>query len=74
MSFQSILPPEAFSGDGEPLPYECCDCEYGHLEGRRDEQGNFVVARIISTDPAAYLDTRYAPGAVVGNASCSLKQ
>lgn len=65
MSFQSILPPEAYFEGGEPLPMECCSCPYGHMEGRRDPQGNFVVARIISTDPAAYLDSRYAPGATL---------
>lgn len=57
----SILPPE--------LPQEspqavCIRCPYGYLEGVRDEAGGVIVSRIISTNPAAYLDPRFAPGQV----------
>lgn len=66
MSFQSIMPPEAYIEQTPPVPTECCPCPYGQMEGHRDPRGNFVVERIISTDPVAYLDCRYAPGAVLG--------
>ncbi|MCI8622717.1 MAG: hypothetical protein HFG26_03545 [Provencibacterium sp.] len=34
------------------------------LEGRRTPEG-FRVDRLLSTDPAAYLDARYAPGSLL---------
>lgn len=62
MSFQSILPPEALQPEQTLPPVEVQSCPYGKLEGYRDQKGKFVVSRILSTDPAAYLDSRYQPG------------
>lgn len=41
---------------------ECVCIRGGYLEGRREGDG-LVVSRLISTDPALYLDPQYAPGA-----------
>lgn len=65
MSFQSIVPPEALEAVSQLPQPEYCRCRYGQLAGHRDSRGNFVVERIISTDPAAFLDASLAPGSVV---------
>lgn len=65
MPFQSILPPEAFEHGVEQPALEVRSCKHGAVEGHRDERGGFVVARLISTDPMAYLDDGFAPGSVL---------
>lgn len=44
-------------------PVECLPFAKGYLEGTAGPEG-FLVRRVISTDPAAYLSPAYAPGAV----------
>ncbi|MEG2088213.1 MAG: YlzJ-like family protein [Angelakisella sp.] len=65
MSFQSIVPPEALELQTEPPKLEYRPCRYGQLAGHSDATGHFVVSQMISTDPTAYLDDRYAPGALL---------
>lgn len=48
----------------ENLEAVCVKCPYGYLEGVRDGEGGIIVSRMISTDPAAYLDPRFTPGQV----------
>lgn len=65
MSYQSIMPPEALEHNSPLPPVEVMSCSHGMLEGYRNDKGDFVVARLISTDPAAYLDSRYSPSSVI---------
>lgn len=65
MPFQTILPPEAYEDSSTIETFECINCVHGMLEGRYDRAGNFIVERLISTDPSAYLDARFAPSSVI---------
>jgi len=56
MPFELVFPHDA------PSPQLICVRE-GILECRADGAGHLSVSRLISTDPAAYLNPRYAPGA-----------
>lgn len=58
----SILPPEAYL-QSEPPKLCCMRCTHGFVFGSRDEEGHFILSRLISTDPSAYLDPRFCPGA-----------
>lgn len=65
MSFHTIIPTEALQ-EQPPVPeLVCIPCQYGFVSGTRDTQGKLVVSRVISTDPAAYLDPMFAPGQVL---------
>lgn len=64
MSFQSVVPPEALEHAAPLPPCELLLCPHGQLEGCRNAVGDFVVSRLLSTDPAAYLQLQYAPGAI----------
>ncbi|MDY4192547.1 MAG: YlzJ-like family protein [Oscillospiraceae bacterium] len=57
----TIVAEEFIWGGTEAQP-QCVCIRGGYLEGVR-EGDCLVVSRLISTDPALYLDPRYAPGA-----------
>ena len=64
MPIHSILPPEAFQ-EQEPRPATLCKpCRRGFAECLPLPDGRYRICRIISTDPAAYLDPEFFPGAV----------
>lgn len=56
MPANSIFPPE------ENSKRQCVPFAKGYLECTCGEDGGFVVERVISTDPSAYLDNRCTPG------------
>lgn len=58
----TILPTECLLPPEEPLRCECVSCPYGWVEGLRQPDGRLQVQRVISTDPAAYLDEAFMPG------------
>lgn len=60
----TVIPQQLLEEQGAVPQAVCVKCPYGYLEGARDAQGGVVVSRVISTDPAAYLDPRFAPGQV----------
>jgi len=61
----SVVPPELIFPCDAPLPQLICVRE-GIVECRADAEGRLAVGRLISTDPAAYLNPRYMPGARLG--------
>ena len=62
MTLHTIVP-ELLWADQPQMPEAVCvKCRYGYVQGHRDNQGGVVVSRIISTDPAAYLDPAFSPG------------
>lgn len=62
---QSILPEESLLPQTPPETPECISCPYGWVQGVRQPDGRLRVDRMISTDPAAYLDERFAPGGII---------
>lgn len=64
MPFQSILPPELLEQQIQLPPRECVSWKGGFLEGTRNEKGQLIIERILSTDPAAYLDPELSPGSI----------
>lgn len=58
----TILPPESLLPQSILPQCECVSCRYGWVQGVRQSDGRLAVQRIISTDPAAYLDEAIAPG------------
>lgn len=65
MPIHSILPPEAYLPQ-DPTPEQVCKrCPYGFVDCLPLPDGRLQVNRIISTDPAAYLDPAFAPGAIL---------
>ncbi len=64
MPFQSILPPELLEQPAELPPRECIPWAGGFLEGVRNDKGQLVIQRLLSTDPADYLDPRLSPGSL----------
>ncbi len=62
MPHHTIMPMEALEEQPPVQETECLPCRYGFVSGVRDAQGRLVISRIISTDPAAYLDPKFAPG------------
>lgn len=64
MPIHSVLPPEAYQEERTPLPREEKPCPYGLVDCTRLPDGRLQVDRLISTDPAAYLDPAFAPGEI----------
>ena len=64
MSIHSILPPEAYQEE-QPRPHGVeKTCPYGFVDCLSLPDGRLQIRRIISTDPAAYLDPAFAPGEI----------
>ena len=59
----TVIPPEMWEAPQSRPEAVCIRCSRGYLEGIRDSRGGLVISRLISTDPAAYLDPGLAPGA-----------
>lgn len=59
----TILPMEALLPAPEPVQSELRRCPYGWVQAVQMPQGVWQVSRVISTDPAAYLDPHFSPGA-----------
>lgn len=60
----SILPPEAYQQE-TPIPQAVCKkCRYGMVDCLPLPDGRLQITRVISTDPAAYLDPAFAPGEI----------
>ncbi len=60
----TVIPPELLEAAPALSQAVCVRCPYGLVEGIRDGRGGVTISRVISTDPAAYLDPRMAPGQV----------
>ena len=69
MPIHSILPPEAYEEASPPPATVCRACRWGFADCQPLPGGGWRIQRIISTDPAAYLDPEFQPGAVVPAAS-----
>ena len=65
MPIHSILPEEAYLPQDPPPEQVCKRCSYGFVDCLPLPDGRLQVNRIISTDPAAYLDPAFAPGAIL---------
>lgn len=64
MPIHSILPPEAYEKP-QSLPRRVEKaCPYGLVDCTPLPDGRLRIDRIISTDPAAYLDPAFAPGEI----------
>lgn len=68
MLFYSIYPLEVVLADEEETPPEVW--REVEVEGRKvlvtvDHRGEQVIARLLSTDPADFLDPRWTPGNVI---------
>lgn len=61
MLLYSIMPPEQIFASKNESTYEYRPLGTGLVQGVR-RNGHFVVERVLSTNPAHYLDPRYAPG------------
>ncbi|MCI8653590.1 MAG: hypothetical protein HFF11_07875 [Angelakisella sp.] len=64
MSIHSILPPEAYLEEQPPVERIEKPCPYGLVDCLPLPDGRLQISRVISTDPAAYLDPAFAPGAI----------
>lgn len=58
----TILPIEGLMPQDELPQCECVSCPYGWVQGVRQPDGRLSIERVISTDPAAYLDEGMTPG------------
>lgn len=63
MPIHSILPPEAYQPEDSRPECVCKRCRYGFVDCLPLPDGKLQISRVISTDPAAYLDPAFAPGA-----------
>ncbi len=61
----SILPPEAYQEEQPQAEHIQKLCPYGFVDCLPLPDGRLQVNQIISTDPAAYLDPAFAPGAIL---------
>lgn len=61
MFLHTIVPPEQIFPANGGEAYEYQNLHNSIVQGVR-ENGGFTVRRLISTDPAMYLDPRFAPG------------
>lgn len=64
MLIHSVMPNAWIMQDANQPQLECRSYNGRYLEGRT-ENGEFIVNRVISTDPKAYLDTKVTIGAVL---------
>ena len=71
MLLHTIIPPEAFAEQPASDMPMCVCCSKGFLEVNSDTNGNFTISRIISTDPAVYLDEKFSPGSIFSEALLS---
>lgn len=62
MILHSVVPQELIFPYRTPPAQLICVRE-GYVECRADSRGRLVVGRLISTDPFAYLNPRFSPGA-----------
>lgn len=62
MFIHSIVPAELIEDAYEPPEMKCVKCEYGFLELNHQADGGWAVNRLISTNPADYLNPTYNPG------------
>ncbi len=62
MPLYTIVPEEMWAEQPQTPQAVCVKCRYGYVQGYRNGQGGVIVSRMISTDPAAYLDPAFAPG------------
>ena len=63
MILYTILPAEQIFAEGAAPQCECVSLDGMILEGVKGPDG-LQISRVISTDPAVYLDSRYSPGQV----------
>ena len=63
MILHSIAPLSLLLPEGQEPLQETLPVNGALLQGRRVPEG-FLIDRLISTNPADYLDTRYMPGSV----------
>lgn len=71
MPFQTILPPEALQEPSAFPQAECRAYRSGFLLGTCGGDGRFTISRMISTDPADYLNPALMPGAVLPQSAFS---
>lgn len=64
MPIHSILPPEAYQEEAPVPQLVCKTCRYGFVSCRSLPDGRLQIDRVISTDPAAFLDPAFAPGEI----------
>ena len=64
MSLHTIVPMEALEETPSLPQAVCLPRRYGFVSGTRNEEGRLVISQLISTDPAAYLDPKFSPGAL----------
>ncbi|MCI9195222.1 MAG: hypothetical protein HFF14_06595 [Angelakisella sp.] len=64
MPIHSILPPEAYLEAGPPVQRVQKRCRYGVVDCLPLPDGRLQICRVISTDPAAFLDPAVAPGEI----------
>ena len=73
MPFQTVLPPEALQEPFAVPQAECRAYRSGFLLGTCDSAGRFTISRMISTDPADYLNPALMPGAVLPQSAFSVQ-
>lgn len=61
MIIHSIVPAEFIEDQGQPPQSKCVKCEYGFVQVVKGAEG-WAVNRLISTNPADYLNPQYSPG------------
>lgn len=62
MCIHSVIHPDALYLPPQ-LPREVClPCRYGMVSGVMGGDGRLCISRLISTDPAAFLDPAFSPG------------
>lgn len=64
MLIHSVAPLQMLMSPPENTPTQIRSCKYGFVEGVPGQDG-FIISRIISTDPHAYLDQSYSPGSKI---------
>ena len=64
MPIHSILPPEAYQEQLPPVQTVQKPCRYGFVDCLTLPDGRLQISRVISTDPAAFLDPAFAPGQI----------
>lgn len=62
MCMYSIISRELLEAAPELPAQVCVACPHGMVSGVSGPDGRICISRLISTDPAAYLDPAFAPG------------